>query len=212
MIIAYINNNISLDQITDIYPNGDYKENRINKKYIMEEFKKRENGTIIPPTYAEDAEERMIEEAEPGDIVVTSTLVNFSRSHGGMLRTIRLLTEKEVRVITEFEDFDSDTDQGRALIEALPILQQYNRNRSKERITRQREGVEKAKEEGKYTTQGRKPITPGDFEKFAAYYAAFLKNDLTKTEFAARLGVSRPTLDKLIEIQKNQQKRKGGNG
>lgn len=206
MIIAYINLNISLDQINDIFPDGEFDGKPIEKKYIQQKMKKRENGQLIIPTYDEDAEEQLIQDAKPGDTVLTSTLINFSRSHAEMLRTLRLLNEKNVRVISLVEKFDSEADDGKALLEAIGILQRYNRSRSKERITRQREGMERAKTEGTYNKPGRKSVSIEDFEDFETFYDQFENYDLSKLEFARRLGISRPTLDKLINL------RKGGQG
>ncbi len=198
MIIAYINENISLSQIDEILPNHEFEGMHIERTYVMQKFKRNENGKILFPSFEEDAEEQLINNACIGDIVVTSSLINFSNSLSGVLRTIRLLNEKEVRVVALLEDFDSSSEQGKAFIYSIPLLQKYNRNCNNERITRQRKGIKKAKAEGKFTTQGRKPITSDKLEHYEEYLSSFQNGELSKTEFARRLGISRPTLDKLI--------------
>lgn len=220
MIYAYINSNISLSQINELYPklnnsniNYDYMVEingikfNIEQTYEMKKFKKNENGKYIFPRYEEDAEEQLINDVTAGDIVITSTLTNFSTMINGMLRSLRLLTDKGVRVITYYEAFDSESDEGKALIQAIPVLQRFDRNCKNERMTRQREGVARAKKEGKYTTQGRKPITADHLEHYTEYFASYNNGEISKSEFARRLGVSRPTLDKLI----NENLRKGEN-
>jgi DNA invertase Pin-like site-specific DNA recombinase len=57
-----------------------------------------------------------------------------------------------------------------------------------------REGRAIAKLEGKY--KGRKEVKVDNFEE---YYNRYLNREFNKTQLAKELGVSRPTLDKLIK-------------
>ena len=61
-------------------------------------------------------------------------------------------------------------------------------------LERQKEGISIAKREGKY--KGRKPAKVSDFEK---HYKRYLAREINKTDLAKTLGISRPTLDKLIK-------------
>lgn len=202
MVIAYINNNISLSQIPELFPNSQYEGMAIEKEYVLEKFEKAENGKTIFPRIEDDAEEQLINDAQPGDIVITSTLVNFSAQITGAMRVIRLLNEKNVRIMTHFEKFDSCSEQGKAFIDCFPLIQNYERNVKKERFVKHHNGIERAKKEGKFDNQGRKPIKADSLEGFDNYYSAYIDNELSKSEFARRLGISRPTLDKLIQQQK----------
>lgn len=58
----------------------------------------------------------------------------------------------------------------------------------------QREGIEKAKREGKY--KGRKEVKIDDF---ADHYERYKNRKVNKVELAKELGISRPTLDKMIK-------------
>lgn len=60
-------------------------------------------------------------------------------------------------------------------------------------LERQREGIEIAKREKRY--KGRKPVSVPDFDM---QYERYLRREISKTELAKELKVSRPTLDKLI--------------
>ena len=62
-------------------------------------------------------------------------------------------------------------------------------------LERQREGIAIAKRNGIY--KGRKRITapPG----FAELYQQYQRRELTKTALASAIGVSRPTLDRIIK-------------
>lgn len=61
-------------------------------------------------------------------------------------------------------------------------------------LERQREGIAIAKREGKY--KGSKEIQIPDFER---HYERYMKRDTSKASLAKDLGISRPTLDKLIK-------------
>ena len=61
-------------------------------------------------------------------------------------------------------------------------------------LERQREGIAIAKEQGKY--KGRKEVKIDNFEE---YYNRYLNREFNKTQLAKELGISRPTLDKLIK-------------
>ena len=60
-------------------------------------------------------------------------------------------------------------------------------------LERRREGIELAKQRGVY--KGRKPI---EVEDFGEYYEQYMRRVYTKKELAEELGISRPTLDRLI--------------
>ena len=61
-------------------------------------------------------------------------------------------------------------------------------------LERQREGIALAVKEGKY--KGRREVKIDNFE---SEYQRYKNRELNKVQLAAVLGVSRPTLDKLIK-------------
>lgn len=61
-------------------------------------------------------------------------------------------------------------------------------------LERQKEGIAIAKRNGVY--KGRKPFSS---DKFDGLYSRYLHREINKSEFAKELGISRPTLDKLIK-------------
>ena len=63
-------------------------------------------------------------------------------------------------------------------------------------LERQREGIEIAKREHKF--KGRKAVDV-DETVFSELLQQYQSRKLTKVEFAEKLGVSRPTLDKLLK-------------
>lgn len=190
MILGFINLYIPLMQIPDALENTEFEKIVFDKFYTQQ---------VIDNAKAEDEKEieKLIREAKPGDTLITSTLVNFSQAHNEMLRVIRLLIEKDVRIISLSENFDSENDEGIALIKAMPLLRSYEKNRNHVMMTKKREGIKKAQEEGKY--KGRTEYELSDFSRFEAYYKAFMHREINKGEFAEKLGVSRPTLEKLLK-------------
>ena len=64
-------------------------------------------------------------------------------------------------------------------------------------LERQREGIAEAVKEGKY--KGRKEVRIDNFDEA---YARYVRREVNKTQLAKELGISRPTLDKLIERHK----------
>lgn len=60
-------------------------------------------------------------------------------------------------------------------------------------LERQREGIAIAKRNGAY--KGRKAVAIPDFEK---HYKRYANREVSKAQLARELGISRPTLDKLI--------------
>ena len=66
-------------------------------------------------------------------------------------------------------------------------------------LERQKEGIAIAKREGKY--KGRKAVSIPDFNK---HYQRYISREISKSELAKELNISRPTLDKLIKEYQQQ--------
>ena len=62
-------------------------------------------------------------------------------------------------------------------------------------LERQREGIEIAKRAGKYRGGHTKEISPNEWQKNLFLYKT---REINKRQFAERLHISRPTLDKLL--------------
>ena len=61
-------------------------------------------------------------------------------------------------------------------------------------LERQREGIALAVQAGKY--KGRKEVKIKDF---SSHYGRYMRREVNKAQLAKELGISRPTLDKLIQ-------------
>lgn len=187
------NKNIQLQQLEGLHVKGYYGKNKIKKVFSIPEYKRNEKGKIIPLTKEEDALAQLLEILKPGDTVVTSTLANFSFKAEGIFRMLDAFFERGVHVIAILEDFDS-----RMLdMSTYAILSRVTASAAKAQRKAQMKGIQTAKSEGRY---GRN-LSAADFPDFPQLLEQYQSNDITKVEFARKLGISRPTLDKLLREQ-----------
>lgn len=102
----------------------------------------------------------MLEYVREGDTVVVSEYSRLARSTQDLLNLIQTLSDKGVQVISDKENFDTTTPQGKLMLTMFGALAEFERELL---LERQREGIDLAKKEGKY--KGRQPI-PFDEEQF----------------------------------------------
>lgn len=128
-----------------------------------------------------------------GDTVVVHDFSRLARSTKDLLEIIQILDEKGVTLISNKESIDTSTPTGKLMLTVLGAINEFERANI---LERQREGIAIAKAEGKY--KGRKPVNI-DEEVFNDLYDKYLKRETSKPKMAQELGISRPTLDKLIK-------------
>ena len=109
------------------------------------------------------------------------------RSTKDLLNIIDTLTEKGVTLISHKENIDTDTPTGKFMLTVFAALSQLEREQLKQR---QREGIEIAKAQGKYT--GRKPIEI-DWTRFGQLYGEWKSRSITGRDFMRRMGLSANT-------------------
>lgn len=88
-----------------------------------------------------------------GDTFYVESFSRLSRSTRDLLSTVATLTERGVNLVSDKENFDTSTPQGKFVLTVFAALSEFERESI---LERQREGIEIAKAEGKY--KGRKPI------------------------------------------------------
>lgn len=136
----------------------------------------------------------MLDYVREGDTVYIHDFSRLARSTKDLLDIVEKLNNKGVHLVSNKEALDTSTPQGRLMLTMLSAIYQFERENM---LERQREGVEIARREGKYTG-GRKPIEVSDLV-WKKNYERYLKREINKVEFAKILKVSRPTLDKLLK-------------
>ena len=92
-----------------------------------------------------------------------------------------------INLISHKESIDTDTPTGKFMLTVFAALSQLEREQLKQR---QREGIEIAKAQGKYT--GRKP-TPIDWTRFGQLYGEWKSKSITGRDFMRRMGLSANT-------------------
>lgn len=119
-----------------------------------------------------------------GDTLYVESISRLGRSAKDLLNIIDTLTDKKVTLISYKEKIDTDTPTGKFMLTVFSTLSQLEREQLKQR---QREGIEIAKAQGKYT--GRKPISI-DWDRFAKLYDEWKTKKITGRDFMRRMGLS----------------------
>ena len=126
----------------------------------------------------------MLDYVRESDTLYVESISRLGRSAKDLLNIIDTLTDKKVTLISHKEKIDTDTPTGKFMLTVFAALSQLEREQLKQR---QREGIEIAKVQGKYT--GRKPI-PIDWDKFSNLYGEWKSKSITGRDFMRRMGMS----------------------
>jgi DNA invertase Pin-like site-specific DNA recombinase len=129
----------------------------------------------------------MLDYVREGDTLYVESISRLGRSTKDLLNIIDTLTEKGVTLVSNKENIDTDTPTGKFMLTVFVALSQLEKEQLKQR---QREGIEIAKTQGKYT--GRKPI-PTDWAKFGQLYGEWKDKHITGRDFMRRMGLSANT-------------------
>ena len=129
----------------------------------------------------------MLDYVREGDTLYVESISRLGRSVKDLLNIIDTLTDKKVTLISHKEKIDTDTPTEKFMLTVFAALSQLEREQLKQR---QREGIEIAKAQGKYT--GRKPI-PIDWDKFSKLYGEWKSKNITGRDFMRRMDMSANT-------------------
>lgn len=178
MIYGYINKNVMVNQL-----NPD-QLNQCDEIYIEEEV------------MINHAEDQLLDQVKPRDVIITSSLTNFGFTLSSALRTIMPAINNDVRIIAYNEEFDSDV-LGDALKVLYPVIVSFDR-------THRRSVLEKNKAKINNNvsfTDLRKAnrITHQSFEDFNEKYEMYKSGALQKKAIAKDWNISRPTLDRIFK-------------
>ena len=140
--------------------------------------------------------QEMLDFVREGDTIYIHDFSRISRSVKDLLSLIDLLEAKKVHLVSVKENLDTSTPAGRLMLTMIGAINEFERANL---LERQAEGIAIAKAKGKY--KGRKAIEIN--EAFIEGYNKYLARKLSKSALAKELGISRPTLDKLINEYNN---------
>ena len=125
-----------------------------------------------------------------GDTLVVTKLDRLARSVAHLLTILETLTGKGAALRILSMGIDTSTPTGKLMLTILGGVAQFEREIM---LERQREGIAKAKAEGKY--KGRKPTTRAK----AAEVLALKEQGVRPTEIAKRLGIGRASVYRVID-------------
>lgn len=132
---------------------------------------------------------QMMEFIREGDVLYVSEFSRLGRSTKDLLNIIEELNSKDIHVISQKEDFNTSTPQGKLMLTFFAGIATFERELM---LQRQREGIEIAKAKGKYKGRQEKKRPP-EWEEWKALYD---QRKITATELAKRCKVSRPIIYK----------------
>lgn len=135
--------------------------------------------------------QELLEFAREGDTIHIHDFSRLARSTKDLLEIVETLNQKGVTLVSNKENIDTSTPTGKLMLTMIGAINEFERTNL---LERQREGIAIAKRNGVY--KGRKPASvPG----FTEQYKRYLSREVSKSELAKILKISRPTLDKLIK-------------
>lgn len=134
--------------------------------------------------------QELLEFVREGDTVHIHDFSRLARSTKDLLDIVELLNSKNVTLVSNKEAVDSSTPTGKLMLTMIGAINEFERTNL---LERQREGIAIAKRNGIY--KGRKPVSIPNFEM---HYSKYMSREISKTQLAKELGISRPTLDKII--------------
>ena len=137
--------------------------------------------------------QELLKFARKGDTVYIHDFSRLARSTKDLLEIAEQLNSKGVDLVSNKENIDTSTPTGKLMLTMLGAIAEFERQNL---LERQREGIEIAKREKKF--KGRKAIEI-DQAEFDNLYQQYKERKINKVEFAEKLNISRPTLDKLIK-------------
>lgn len=129
----------------------------------------------------------MLDYVREGDTLYVESISRLGRSTKDLLNIIDSLTAKGVTLISNKENIDTNSPTGKFMLTVFAALSQLEREQLRQR---QREGIEIAKVQGKYT--GRKPI-PTDWTKFGQLYGEWKLKKITARDFMKKMDLTANT-------------------
>lgn len=138
-----------------------------------------------------DGLRNMMDFIREGDSLCVLELSRLGRSLPDLIKITDDLQKKKVSLVVLKENIDTSTPTGRMIFYMLAVIAQFERETI---LERQREGIEQAKLRHVY--KGReKRILPDNFED---YYKQWLAREISRSQIARDLKISRPVLISLM--------------
>lgn len=137
-----------------------------------------------------DGLEKALAFVREGDTLIVTRLDRLARSVPDLYRIVDILKEKKVNLQIMSMGIDTGTAAGKVMLTTMGAFAEFEREIM---LERQKEGIAKAKEEGKY--KGRKPM-PTEIEKAVAMY---IETGVSKAWIAKKLGIGDATVYRIAK-------------
>jgi len=129
-----------------------------------------------------------------GDILHVESISRLARSTRDLLQIVDELKEKGVGLVSLKENIDTDTPQGRFVLQVFAALSELERESIRER---QREGIEAAKRRGKHLGRP-KMAYPDNWDKVIKEWK---EGGITAVQARKKLGLAHATFYKMVKRQ-----------
>jgi DNA invertase Pin-like site-specific DNA recombinase len=128
-----------------------------------------------------------------GDVLLCTKLDRLARSVADLVKLEERLKAKGASICVMDQAMDTGTPNGRLMFNVIAAIAQFEREVM---LTRQREGIAKAKGEGKY--KGRAPTARAK----SGEVLSLLQSGARATDVAKQLGIGRRSVYRIIEAAK----------
>lgn len=140
---------------------------------------------------------QMLEYVRESDQVYIVDFSRIARNTKDLLNIVEELNNRGIKLISLKENLDTSTPTGKLMLTMLGAIYTFERECL---LERQREGVEIAKNAGKY--KGRKEIDKPD--NWTEVYNLYKNRTITGTEAISHLGLKRNTFYKFVNEEKGE--------
>lgn len=131
--------------------------------------------------------EAMLQYVREGDVVVAESISRIARNTKDLLDIVERLEYKGVDFLSKKEAIDTKTPSGKFMLTVFGAIAQLEREYI---LDRQREGIEIARQKGKY--KGRKPLAI-DEDRFTEVYGRWKSGRIKGVEAMRELGLKPST-------------------
>ena len=136
--------------------------------------------------------QEMLDFCRDGDTIYIQDFSRLARNVQDLLQLIDFFAKKNVQLISTKEQLDTASPAGKLMLTIMGAINEFERTMI---LERQKEGIAIAKSKGVY--KGSKPVVI-DPKLWEIHHQRYLSREISKTELAKILKISRPTLYKLL--------------
>ena len=123
--------------------------------------------------------------------MIVESISRFARNTRDLLNLMEQLSAKGVEFVSKKEAIDTTTPTGKFMLTVFGAVAELEREYI---LQRQREGIEIAKQQGKY--KGRKPLSPPGFQEIVARWK---RGEITAAEACRWLGISKASFYRKVK-------------